>query len=280
MQFGRFEIYPLSDGFFRLDGGGMFGIVPRVIWEKLTPPDERNRILLALGVLLIRAQGMSILVDTGVGNKGDPTFCDIYGVDRTPSLETSLSHHRLTPDDIHIVINTHLHFDHAGGNTRKDAHGSLLPTFSKAKYYIQRKEWEFAMRPNERTKGGYLLENYAMLIETGHLQFLEGDARIVEGVSVMETPGHTEHHQSVIIESEGQKGIFLGDLIPTTSHIPYPYVMGYDLFPLTTIETKKKVLEQAYEEHWLLFFQHDPKVRMGYLKRVNKRFVVEEVKVS
>ncbi|MGH7273386.1 MAG: MBL fold metallo-hydrolase, partial [Nitrospiria bacterium] len=146
-----------------------------------------------------------------------------------------------------------------------------------AKYYLQRREWESAIHPNERTKGSYRQEDFIILQEMGLIEFLEGDAKILEGIGIMETPGHTSHHQSPLIESEGKKALFLGDLIPTTSHIPYPYIMGYDLFPLTTLATKKKILARAYEEHWLLIFQHDPKVRMGYLKEIKGQFGVDEM---
>jgi glyoxylase-like metal-dependent hydrolase (beta-lactamase superfamily II) len=278
MKLGKFEIYSIMDGFFRLDGGAMFGIIPKVIWEKLHPPDGQNRIRLALGTLLVKAHGQMILVDTGIGNKADAKSTDIYAIDRTPSLEQSLAAHSLNPEDVQIVINTHLHLDHAGGNTYRDPQDRILPTFSNAKYYIQRKEWESAFKINERTRGSYRQDDFRVLEERGLVEFLEGDAQILEGIRVIQTPGHTTHHQSALIESEGKKALFLGDLIPTASHIPYPYIMGYDLFPLTTLATKKQILTRAYEEHWLLIFQHDPKVRMGILKEVKGKFVVEEVK--
>lgn len=277
MKLGRFEIYPITDGVLHLDGGAMFGVVPKTIWEKHHPPDGKNRIRLELGALLIKAQGYHILVDTGIGNKCSAKFCDIYGIERRPTIESSLQKYNVSSDDIGLVINTHFHFDHAGGNTRKDASGHIYPTFSKASYFIQKGEWEAAMSPNERTKGSYLLENYEVLPDKASLTLLEGDAEILPGISVMRTPGHTAHHQAIFIESEGQKAIFLGDLIPTAAHIPLPYIMGYDLFPLTTLETKRTLLEQAYEEHWLLIFQHDPNIRMGYLKRVSGRFLLQEV---
>ncbi|MFQ5779268.1 MAG: MBL fold metallo-hydrolase [Nitrospiria bacterium] len=277
MKLGQFEIYPLTDGVLRLDGGAMFGIVPKVLWEKHHPPDDRNRIRLELGTLLIKAHGFHILVDTGIGNKGDAKFNDIFGVERNPSIEASLSRCNLTPGDIDLVINTHFHFDHAGGNTRKDEKGRIHPTFAKATYFIQKGEWESASQPNERTRGSYLLENYEVLPKAGRLDLLEGDSEILKGISVIRTPGHTPHHQSIFIESNGEKAVFLGDLIPTAAHIPLPYIMGYDLFPLTTLETKRKLLEQALEEHWLLIFQHDPKIRMGYLKKREGRFLLEAV---
>jgi len=278
MKLGRFEIYPLVDGHFRLDGGAMFGVVPRVLWEKTNPPDARNRILLALGVLLVKAHGKHVLIDTGIGNKGDEKFCDIYGVDRRPSIEESLARIGLAPKEVQIVINTHFHFDHAGGNTTRLKDGSVVPTFPNAEYYVQRDEWSSAMSLNERTRASYLLENYEVLSKLGRLNLLDGNADILPGVQVKKTPGHTEHHQSVIVQSEGETVCFLGDLIPTSSHLPLPYIMAYDLFPLTTLETKRRLLEQAHEEGWLLVFQHDPKVRMGKLEKIDGRYRLKEVR--
>ncbi len=255
----------------------MFGVVPKTIWEKHHPADGQNRIRLELGALLIKAHGHFILVDTGIGNKCGARFRDIYGIERRPMIEHSLQTYNVASGDIGLVINTHFHFDHAGGNTRKDERGRIHPTFTNASYFIQKGEWDAAMSPNERTKGSYLLENYEVLPDEAGLDLLEGDSEILPGISVMRTPGHTAHHQAVFIASEGQKAIFLGDLIPTATHIPLPYIMAYDLFPLTTLETKRTLLTQAYEEHWLLIFQHDPKVRMGYLKRESGRFLLQEV---
>jgi glyoxylase-like metal-dependent hydrolase (beta-lactamase superfamily II) len=177
-----------------------------------------------------------------------------------------------------VVVNTHFHFDHAGGNTTRLADGRIVPTFSNAEYYIQREEWRCALEPNERTQRSYLLENYEILSTLDRLILLDGNAEILPGIEVLKTPGHTEHHQSVIVRSEGETVCFLGDLIPTSSHIPLPYVMAYDLFPLTTLETKRRILDQAYEEKWLLVFQHDPKVRMGRLDKIDGKLLLKEVK--
>lgn len=278
MKLGRFDIHPLLDGHFRLDGGAMFGVVPRILWEKTNPPDERNRILLALGTLLVRAEGKLVLIDTGIGNKGDEKFTEIYGVDRRPSIEESLARVGIGPEEIRTVVNTHFHFDHAGGNTTRLEDGRIAPTFPNAEYYIQREEWRAALNANERNQRSYLSENYEILSALDRLALLDGNAEILPGIEVLVTPGHTEHHQSVVVRSEGETVCFLGDLIPTTSHIPLPYIMAYDLFPLTTLETKRRVLDQAYEEKWLLVFQHDPKVRMGRLAKVDGRLVLTEVR--
>lgn len=277
MKLGQFEIYPLTDGIVRLDGGAMFGVVPKVLWEKHHPSDDRNRIRLELGVLLIKAHGKHILVDTGIGNKESERFNEIYGIERQPSIEECLSRHTLRPKNIDLVVNTHFHFDHAGGNTTKDSKGHIKLTFPNASYFVQKGEWEDANNANERTQGSYLLDNFELLPKKGRLNLLEGNSEILKGISVLRTPGHTQHHQAIFIESNGEKALFLGDLIPTATHIPLPYIMGYDLFPLTTLETKRVILDQAYEEHWLLIFQHDPNVRMGYLEKKNERFILQEV---
>lgn len=255
----------------------MFGVVPKVLWEKTNPADSRNRVLLALGALLVRAHGKHVLIDTGIGNKGDEKFCDIYGVDRRPSIDESLAKIGLAPTDIQIVVNTHFHFDHAGGNTTRLQDGRVVPTFPKAEYYVQREEWRAAIEPNERTQRSYLIENYDILSKLDRLNLVDGDAEIVPGIRVIKTPGHTEHHQSVIVQSEGETLCFLGDLIPTRSHLPLPYIMAYDLFPLTTLETKRQLLEEACEEGWWLFFQHDPTSRMGRVGKIDGRYCLKEV---
>ena len=276
MKFGEFEIHIVSDGYQRLDGGAMFGVVPKVIWEKTNPPDERNRILLALNCLLIQAYGENILVDTGIGGKEDEKFCDIYGVERNPGLLVHLKNLGLEPRDIDLVINTHFHFDHCGGNTIVE-NGKVVPTFPRARYFVQKGEFINATHPNDRTKGSYFSRNFVPIDELRQFEFLDGDEEIMEGISVIKTPGHTEFHQCVLIESEGNKAIFLGDLIPTTSHVPYPYIMAYDLQPLVTLETKKKILPQALEENWLLFFEHDVNTPMGRLCIKEEKMVVERV---
>jgi glyoxylase-like metal-dependent hydrolase (beta-lactamase superfamily II) len=255
----------------------MFGVVPRVLWERCCPADERNRIPLALNCLLIRAQGKNILVDTGLGDKLDAKFRDMFAVDRTPPLRESLRQAGLTPDDIHLVINTHLHFDHCGGNT-VDEGGTVSAAFKKATYIVQRGEYEDATGANERTRASYRRENFAPLLDLKQWEFLDGDAELLPGLSVTITHGHTRCHQAVRLESEGQVAFYLGDLIPTAAHLPLPYIMGYDLYPLQTLATKRRVLEQAVEEKWLLIFEHDPAIQMGYVKKdVEGKYVLETV---
>ena len=278
MRLGKFEIYPVTDGKFRLDGGAMFGVVPKVLWEKCCPADEKNRIQLSLNCLLIRAQGKNILVDTGLGSKVDPKFQDRFAVERRPPLDDSLKKAGLAVEDVHMVINTHLHFDHCGGNTHRE-NGQVVPAFPKAKYFVQRGEYEDAVRANERTRASYLKENFTPVAHVNLWEFLDGDTEIFPGVSVVVTGGHTAHHQAVKIQSEDKTALYLGDLIPTVSHLPLPYVMGYDLYPLQTLEAKRGILDRAFEEKWLLVFEHDPKVQMGYVKKdIEGKYYLEEVR--
>ncbi len=267
MKFGQFEIYPVVDGRFRLDGGAMFGVVPKVLWERCCPADEQNRIELALNCLLIRAHGKNILVDTGLGGKQDEKFRKMFAVERRPTLQESLKAVGIEPADIDMVINTHLHFDHAGGNTMKGEDGKLKPAFPRAKYLIQAGEFEDGVHPSERTKASYRPENIVPVADHDRWELLDGETEILPGISVVVTDGHTRHHQGVKIESEGKIAFYLGDLIPTVSHLPLPYIMGYDLFPLQTLEAKRRILDKAFEQQWLLLFEHDPKIQMGRVRK-------------
>ncbi len=279
MKLGAFDIHPVTDGRFRLDGGAMFGVVPKVLWERCCPADERNRIQMGLNCLLIRARGKNILVDTGLGGKEDAKTHDMFAVDRTPPLHESLKEQGVTAENVHMVINTHLHFDHAGGNTVRDEEGHVVSTFPKAKYFVQRGEYEDAVRVNERTRASYRKENFTPIAHVNQWEFLDGDTELLAGISVVVTQGHTRHHQAVKIESEGKVALYLGDLIPTVSHLPLPYIMGYDLYPLQTLEAKRWILDRAFEEHWLLIFEHDPKIQMGYVKKDSEgKYYLEEVK--
>lgn len=280
MKLGKFEIYPVTDGFFLLDGGAVFGVVPKTLWEKIYPPDGRNRIPLSLHCPLVVTKKYNILIDTGMGTKHNEKFCNIYGIDGKPHLLESLNRFGYQPKNIDIVINTHLHFDHTGGNTNLNERGEIVPAFPRAKYFIQKGEMEIALNTNERTRASYITEDFLPVGDPGHLCLVNDEITEVDkGVSLVKVGGHTRHHQCVKIESEGQVAFFLADLVPTVAHLQYPYIAGYDLFPLETLENKKRLLKQAFEERWLLIFQHDPKVRMGYLRKTDERFEIEEVKV-
>ncbi len=276
MNLGDFEIHPVSDGHFRLDGGAMFGVVPRTLWEKTNPPDAKNRILLGLNPVLIKTPDLNIIVDTGIGPNWDEKFKAIYGIDRDPTLHESLEKLGMTEDDIDIVINTHLHFDHAGGNTVvRD--GVTVPAFRSARYIVQKGEWEDATNPNERTRASYRPEDFVPVMEAGFFELIEGDKVITEGVKVFRTGGHNRNIQLVRVESKGETAVFLGDIIPTVSHLNYPYIMGYDLFPVETLKVKKELIEKAADGRWLLAFEHDPDSRMGYVTIKDGKPVFEKV---
>ena len=266
MKLGAFDIYPVSDGRFALDGGAMFGVVPKVIWGRCCPADELNRIPLSLTALLIRAHGKHILVDTGLGAQ-DENFTPCLPVELTPTLQESLKRLGAAPEDIDFVINTHLHFDHAGGNTTTADDGTVRPAFPKARYVVQHGEFEDAARTNERTRRQLPADNFTPVAHLNQWEFLHGDTELVPGVKAIVTAGHTRCHQSVRIESEGKVAFYLGDLIPTVCHLPLPYIMGYDLSPVQTLETKRWVLDRAFEEQWLLLFEHDPVVQAGYVRK-------------
>ncbi|MEK7859470.1 MAG: MBL fold metallo-hydrolase [Elusimicrobiota bacterium] len=260
LKIGRFEAHLLSDGTFRLDGGAMYGTVPRNLWCRHESPDEKNRIPLALGCLLIRTpSGRNVLVDAGLSSKYDANakFKTIYAVDRSVTLRDELKARGLAPADIHLVINTHLHFDHAGGDTEFDDAGRPVPAFPNARYLIQKDEWEDANHPHERNAASYMEENFAPLEDKKVLELVSGDYEIEPGLRVTRSGGHTRGHQCVTIESEGQTAIYLGDLVPTRAHVPLPYVMGYDLYPVDTLECKRKFYAEALAKDWTLLFQHD-----------------------
>jgi glyoxylase-like metal-dependent hydrolase (beta-lactamase superfamily II) len=277
MKLGKFKIYSVLDGFFRLDGGAMFGVIPKVLWQKTNPPDKNNRILLALRCCLIRTPNELVLIDTGIGHKFQGKFEDIYQVKKEIFLEKSLEKLGYKPADITIVINTHLHFDHCGGNTKLDENGKVIPTFPNAKYYIQKSEWEAGNNPDDRSKASYLKENFLPLQEAGVLKLVDGDTKIIDGIEVIKTSAHTYGHQVIVVTSEVKKLIYWGDLIPTASHLSLPYLMSYDLFPLQTMEQKEKLLAEALAENWVSFFEHDPKIAMAYLTQENKRIKIKSV---
>jgi methylmalonyl-CoA epimerase len=272
---GDFELISVSDGTFRLDGGSMFGVVPKVMWSTVTVPDERNRIPLSMRPLIVRG-ARTMIIDAGMGDKESEKFCRIYGVERMARhLDHSLAEAGLSAEDIDIVLASHLHFDHAGGFTVRDAGGRLRPRFPRAQYIVRRGEWEDATNPNARTRASYLLDNYAPLADAGVLQLVDDDLMIMPGVRVRRTGGHTPHHQMIIIESGGKTAAFVADLIPTTAHLPDVWVMGYDLFPLDSMTAKGRFVAEAIEKNILVFFEHDPVLVAGYLKEEDgKRQVV------
>lgn len=276
MRWGGFEIDLVSDGTFWLDGGAMFGVVPRVFWEKKSPPDEKNRIKLGLNCLLVRGNGKSVLIDTGCGFKYSSRELQIYKIQHESTVFDDLDRLGVIPSDIDFVINTHLHFDHCGGNTlRKD--GGLAAAFPNATYVVQRQEFEDAAHPSERTQASYFEENWTSLVKQGQLELLDGEYAVCEGIECIPTPGHTLGHQSVKIQSDGETLFFLGDLCPTLAHAPLPWIMSYDLYPAVTLETRKEIYRQAIREGWTLFFEHDPGTLLGRLTEKNGKYFAEPI---
>jgi glyoxylase-like metal-dependent hydrolase (beta-lactamase superfamily II) len=275
MKLGELEFWLLTDGTFRLDGGAMFGVIPRPIWERVAPPDGRNRILMAMNSLLIRAAGKWILVETGAGDKWDAKRSDIYAFEGA-RLPEKLAAHDVSPEKIDILINTHLHFDHCGWNT-SIVGGSAVPTFPNAKYIVQRCELEHAKAPTERDRASYFPDNFAPMEKTGQWSLLEGDAEVAPGIELIRVPGHNRDMMCVRLRGGGKTVFFTADLVPTAAHLPYPWIMGYDLYPLITLENKKKWLPQASREGWLVIFGHEPKTPAGYLRPKDDKFVLEPV---
>jgi methylmalonyl-CoA epimerase len=261
---GDLELISLHDGFFKLDGGSMFGVVPKPLWSAKAPPDERNRIRLAMRPLVVRGE-QTMIIDAGIGDKEDAKFRDIYGVDRAMHLDRSLANAGLSREDIDIVLATHLHFDHAGGFTMRDASGRIRPRFPRARYIVRRGEWDDATHPHERNRASYRADNYVPLAEAGVLDLVDDDRTIMPGVRVRRTGGHNMHHQMIWMESAGRRAAFVGDLIPTTAHLPDAWIMGFDLYPMDTLAAKKAFVREALERRDLVYFEHDPVVAAGYM---------------
>ena len=266
MKFGEFELFVVSDGTFRLDGGAMFGTIPKVLWERTNPADDRNRILMGLNCLLVRTPTENILVDTGLGNAYDEKFAFLYGVDKSGvDLLKSLAAAGVSATDINKVILTHLHFDHGGGNCFQDENGEFRPTFPNAIYYINQGELAYAKEPDPRSKPSYLPYTWESLERRGQIELISGEVEVVPGVTILPAPGHTPNHQIVRVDSGGLTACFLADLVPTPAHLKTHYVMGFDLDASTAMKNKEWVLKQAQAENSLLVFEHSPEIKAGYL---------------
>jgi len=261
-SFGNFELSIVTDGAYRADGGAMFGVVPKVMWEKKAPADALNRIVLALNSLLIRTGEHTVLVETGIGPKLSEKRRLIY--ENRPQLPDNLRAGGVDPADIDIVINTHLHFDHSGWNTYIE-NGKVKPTFPNARYYVHAGEVEHGRQQFERDRVSYISENYDPLIASGQMQPLYGDGEIVPGISVKVYPGHTRNMLAVMVRSAGQTACYISDLIPMLSHLKPTWVMSYDLYPLETIENRKKFYAEAVRENWLVVFTHEPHTPMAFV---------------
>jgi methylmalonyl-CoA epimerase len=276
IPFGEFQLTTLHDGPFRLDGGAMFGVVPRPLWEAKAPADDRHRIQLAMRPLLVEGAWGRMIVDCGAGDKMSAKDRDIYALDRTRTLDDALAEVGLSSDSIELALASHLHWDHFGGATVRDG-GALRPRFRKARYMIRAAEWEDATHPHERNRASYLRDDFVPLKEAGVVTFFDGDETIRPGVRVVRTGGHTGQHQIVFVESAGRTGVFVADLIPTTAHLQDAWVMGYDLFPMETLAFKKRFIREAIEREYLIFFEHDPQVAAGYIREQDGRRYVEQV---
>ena len=281
-QLGDLRIHAIQAGGQQLDGGAMFGVVPKVLWQRKIAADERNRIPMGMRCLLVEHPDGLVLFDTGAGNKEDQKFIDIYGMDlqadvpeQRPdetALEAGIRALGFTPDDVRVVINTHLHFDHAGGNTRRNADGAIVAAFPNATYIVQRGEYDWATHTNERTAASYFPPNFEPIRAQGRLELVEGDVELLPGISARLTPGHVPFHQSLLLESRGEKACFLGDVMPTAHHVPMPWIMGYDVEPLRTLESKRALLREADAEHWLLIFEHDAHTAWGTVAKDAKGY--------
>ena len=279
---GSLRVHALQAGLQRLDGGAMFGVVPKNLWERKIPADERNRIPLGMRCLLIEHPDALVLVDTGIGDKETEKFMAIYGVENAPlgaagptQLESALAEAEFAPADVDVVINTHLHFDHAGGNTLRGEDGAPALAFPNARYVVRRGEWEWAHHRNERTAASYFSHNFDPLETAGRLDLVDDDCEVLPGIALRRTPGHTPHHQGVLVESGGERLFYPADLAPTAAHVPLPWIMGYDVEPLVTLETKRQFWAEAASEAWTVMFEHDATNAFGRIVQDGKGYACE-----
>jgi glyoxylase-like metal-dependent hydrolase (beta-lactamase superfamily II) len=265
LTLGDFELSIFSDGTYALDGGAFFGVIPKIMWSRKAVSDQRNYVQAGLNSLLIRTAKHTILVETGMGNKLSERMIKFYG--QPAQLLANLAAAGVSPEDIDIVINTHLHFDHCGWNTVRDQYGKIVPTFPRATYYAPEGEWQYARKPSERDAISYLPDNYDPLVASRQMTLLKGNEEIVPGISVKTFPGHTAHMQAVIVETKGGTACYTSDLIPTTAHIDITWGMGFDLYPLETIESKKLYYAKALPQKWLTVFTHDAETPWAYVEK-------------
>jgi glyoxylase-like metal-dependent hydrolase (beta-lactamase superfamily II) len=264
MKFGDYRVEVIPDCEFRLDGGAMFGVVPRTLWSKACPPDDQNRIRMNMNCLFIEAGGERILIDTGIGDKWSDKLRTMYGIDRRRSFDESLLEVAgVGSEEITIVINTHLHFDHAGGNTKADQAGKAIAAFPSARYFVSRAEYEHAEAPSERDRASYLTDNWRPLKETGQLELKEAEYEVVPGLRMETHAGHNRSMQCPRLEQGNDTLFGFADLVPMRAHVPFAWIMGFDLYPVETLEAKKKLLPQAAREGWTCLFYHDPDEPLG-----------------
>jgi glyoxylase-like metal-dependent hydrolase (beta-lactamase superfamily II) len=266
LTLGDYELTAISDGIYPLDGGAFFGVVPKVLWAKKVRVDEKNLVPAGLNSVVVRTGRHTVLIETGIGNKLPEKMAKLYG--QPALLLDNLQAAGITPEDVDIVIDTHLHFDHCGWNTVRQGE-KVVATFPNAKYYVQEGEWRHA-HENQRDSVSYLSENYDPLVESGQMKLLHGDQELIPGVSVKVFPGHTRDMQAVIIRSGGQTACYISDLIPTSAHIELNWVMAFDLYPLETIESRKRYYAEAIPKKWLTMFTHDPNMPWAYIEKDEK----------
>jgi methylmalonyl-CoA epimerase len=276
LTLGDLELISLSDGFFALDGGAMFGVVPRTLWERRLPPDDRHRIPLGMRPLLVRGE-RTLLIDAGCGDKMDSKSAAIYGLDRRYHLDHALADAGVGVGEIDLVLASHLHFDHIGGFTERGADGRLAPRFPNARYIAHGGEWHDATHPHERNRASYLPENFMPLHEAGVLTLVDDGAEIMPGVTLRRSGGHTMHHQVVMLMSGSRTAVFAADMYPTAVHVPDPWVMGYDLYPLDTLSFKRAFAREAIDGEYVIFFEHDPSMAAGILREADGQRRVERV---
>lgn len=279
MFFGEIEVRSIDAGSFWLDGGSMFGIVPRTMWEKKMVPDERHRLMFACNSLLVRAGGKTVVVETGNGTKWDAKLRNIYTFPENDPLTEALAREGVRPEQVDLVINTHLHFDHAGGNTRlRD--GRAVPAFSNAKFVVQKDELAHALQPTEKDRASYYAHDFAPISEAGQWQFVEGDAEVLPGISVVKIPGHNLQIQGIQIRGGGKSLMYVSDLLPTRHHLPLPWIIAYDLYPLTTLETKRKWIAEFVKNGWIVVFGHDPDFPAATLHERDGKVVAERANLN
>jgi len=278
MKFGNYRVEVIPDCEFRLDGGAMFGVVPRNLWARVNPPDDQNRIRMNMNCLFIEADGERILIDTGIGEKWSDKHRAMYGINRTRSFDESLKAIAgVAATDITIVINTHLHFDHAGGNSIRNDSGEAAPAFPNARYFISQAEYEHAESPTERDRASYFPENWQPMKETGQLELKASNYEVVPGLTMETHAGHNRSMQCPRLARDGKVLFGFADLVPTRAHVPYAWVMGYDLYPVETVEAKKKLLPQAAQENWTCLFYHDPDQAFGRIVEEDGKLRVKSI---
>jgi glyoxylase-like metal-dependent hydrolase (beta-lactamase superfamily II) len=276
MRSGNFEIFSIVENSFKIDGGAMYGVIPKVIWQRFNPPDSDNMVKLDINLLLIKSDGENILIDAGIGDALSERQKKMFGVEKSSVLEKKLSEHNLTPEAIHLVLLTHLHADHAGGVVKVE-NGQKIPRFPNARYIVQLKEWEEAMHPDERTSATYFTSNLRILEDEKLLELIDGQDEVAKGIKLIPTGGHTPGHQAVLIEDGDNKILWAGDIIPSTHHVRIPYVASVDLFPRETMEQKRKFLQMCLNDGWNLAFDHDLKVKIGKLEKAGEEIKIRDM---